>query len=925
TDLLVIPLMIGEQMLGAIQAGRLADGVRPVADDLISLELFASQSAVAIENALLFERASAQLKQRTDELNALTALSDLMDQDYLNVTLERALDQVLAVSGLDAAVVTLLDPPTGELRPAAQRGLSDALWAAIHTRAVYIGEGVAGQALMTGRVLTLANPASDPRTLFRDQVVQEGFQMVTGVGLIGRNPIGALALFARSSKPLSDETLAWLSVAGRQIALSVENTRLLEATRRRQRMAEAIREVNAAVASSLELDGVLSTILDQIGRVVPCDTASILLVEGDVLRIIAVHGLDDPLPALGYAFPRNVHHPAWQAVFSRQVQVLADVTASAAWDRTPLFNVRAWVCAPLIVYDEVIGLLTLDNRKPGCYSEEDGRNAALIAQQAAAAIDNARRFQMERDRSGRLVLLSDLGRELSTALDRDTILGLVVERIVGRFGYAQADVFEIDQATNELIWSHHAGSRLGDVRADSRRRPMDVGIVGRVAQTGQTYLSGDVGRDPYYVNPQGLSTRSEITIPVRIEDRLVCVLNVESDQLNAFDADDVAMLETLAGQVGAALSVTVLYRETQQRAGRLSTLFAASHELSSSLDADQVLGRLAQWLVGAADATSARVHAWDVQLGADRLVAQYVGGRASAIERQSMVGATQPLSELPELVAQMQLRQTAVYTPQSTLIDDLLRETLRTCGVTSALYLPLTVRERLIGCVEIWETGHARSWPPDEIHMCQTVANVAAGAIDNARLFAAERQRRAVAETMRELAAVVGSSLELQPILEALLDRAAELIPYDSASVLIAEKDGLRVAAGRGLPDSYQDGQTRVPPTPAIGQILQSQQAQIQADVRGVTGWVWLPGLESVRGWLCAPLKSKGRVVGVIAFDSHTPERYRREHADIAQTIAYHASVAIENARLYQETRQHLRELETLQVVSLEVIQSLDV
>jgi GAF domain-containing protein/nitrogen-specific signal transduction histidine kinase len=924
-DTLILPLVIDEQTVGAIQVDQPAGGPRPSADDLLALELFAGQSAVAIENALLFERASTRLKQRTDELNALTALSDIADQGHMTATLERALEKVLGVSGLDAAAVALLDPPTGQLLPSARYGLPDVLWNEMLSQPMYIGDGVAGRALMTGRVITITNIAADPRVQYRDKIQQEGMQMIAGIGLIGRNPVGAMTLFARSAAPLAEETLAWLAVAGRQIALSVENTRLLESTRRRQRMAEAIREVSTAVASSLELDGVLSTILELFGRVVPFDTASILLMEADALRVKAVHGLDDPNALLGYTFPRDGRNLNWQAVHSRQVQVVSDVTKNENWiPLAPFAHIRAWISAPLIVHDEVIGLITLDHQTPGFYTDEDGRNVALIAQQAAAAIDNARRFQMERDRSGRLALLNDLGREFSMALDRDTTLSLVVERVVGRFGYSDADVFLVDPVSNELIWSQHAGSPLEEAATASLRRPMRVGIVGHVAETGRTYLSGDVSRDPYYIDSSYPGTQSEIAVPLRIEDRIIGVLNVESDRLNAFDSDDVAMLETLAGQIGAALSMTALYQETQQRAGRMSTLFAASHELGSSLDSDQVLGRLAQWLVSAADATSARVYAWDLQAGGGRLVAQYVGGRANAVERQSMIGVTQRLVELPELVVQMQSRQPAVYTAETRHVDGALRESLRLSEVNSALFLPLIVRERLIGCVEVWETERVRIWQPDEIHMCQTIANVAASAIDNARLFEVERQRRAVAETVRELAAFVSSSLELQPILEALLDHAAELIPYDSASVLIAEADGLQVTASRGLPEAYRSSVIRIPANPLIESVFRSQQAQIQPDVRGVPGWSTLPGADYIRGWLGTPLKTKGRVIGLLTFDSRTPERYRREHADIAETIAYHASVAIENARLYQETRLHLRELETLRVVSLEMIQSLD-
>jgi PAS domain S-box-containing protein len=925
-DLLVVPVEIGGELVGAIQADLPASGQRPLPDDLISLELFAQQAAVAIENALLYERASLRLQQRTEQMTALTAMSAAADQGSLPALLEQVLDQVLGVVDMKAGAIALLEPATGELRPQVQRGLSDALWGAAGRAPVRIGEGIGGRALAAGHPIVVTDVANDPRVPYRDFMLQDGIRTAIGVGLIGRNPVGTLVLYAHSVRQPAAETLEWLSVAGRQIALSIENSRLIESMRRRQQMAEAVREVNSALASTLELDAVLAAILDQIGRVVRYDAASILLIDRDVLRVIATRGPGDPPAMLGYAYTRDERHPAWQAILKRQAQVVADVAQVAAWDdETTPSGARAWIGAPLVVRNEVIGVLTLEHRQPDFYSDEDGRNTSLIAQQAAVAIDNARRFQSERERTERLALLNDLGRELIVSLDRDTVVSLVADHLAGRFGYSQVDVFLVDPASNEVVLGMHAGADLQVADAASRYRlPLGAGIVGYAASTGRTYVSGDVSVDPRYVkNPLGRNMRSEIAVPLHIEERVVGVVNVESDRLDAFDADDVAMLETFANQISAALSIAELYHETQQRAGNLSTLFAASQEFSSSLDSDQVLGRLAQWLVGAVDATSARVHVWDLASGVGRLLAQYVGARASVAERQAMVGAEWRLDDTPELVAVMKARE-ALTCAADEAIDLSLRERLRQHGVTSALYLPLIVRERLIGCVEAWETGHTRVWQPEEAHLCQTIANVAASAIDNARLFEGERQRRAVAETLRELAAVVSSSLELQPILEALLERAAGLLPYDSASVMIRERGVLEVAASRGLPGPLADKAIRLPEDRLSPAMLGSHQAMIIADVRAEPDWMVVPGTEYIRSWLGVPLVAQGRVIGMLTFDSRLPGRYRREHADIAEMIAPHAAVAIQNARLFQETSQRLAELETLQSVSLEMIQSLD-
>lgn len=932
-DRLIVPIETTDQRLGAICVASPLNGQRPTPDDVTSLELYANQAAVAIENARLFDLASQRLTQRTGELNALVALSAIGDQSDVQHYLERALAKVLEVAGMDAAALALLDPGRNVLTPHVRQGLSDALWKAMQREPPGMRTGVEGRALEAGGVIIIDDVAGDPNADHRVDLLAEGIHMLVGVGLVGRNPVGSMTLYARARHRLADKTMGWLAVAGHQIALAVENTRLLESMRRRQQTSEAVREVNAAVASNLELEAVLDTILDQVGRVVPYDMASIYQVQAGELHPISVRSLDGATSAPSYAAPCDERVPAWQAVVRREVHVIDDIAVLDLPDTAALdFSARAWIGAPFIAHDEVIGLLALHHRQPGLYSTEDARNVALIAQQAAVAIDNARRFQMARERSERLKLLNDLGRELAVALDRETIFRLAVERIARRLRYDLVSIHLYHEALDSIVLTY-AESVSYDVKpVVGQQVAVGVGIVGHTFETGLTYYSGDVRLDPYYVNAYRWDIQSEIAAPLRIEERTIGVLNVESERPNAFSTDDVAMLETLATQIGVALSIADFYGEAQQRAGTLSMLFAASQEFSSSLDSDQVLGRLAQWIVTAADGTSARVYAWNMENDSSRLVAQYVGPRASALERTSMAGSTQRLAELSELVAMMQRRQPVVFLPGREPADAALKDHLSRHNVASALYLPLFVRERLIGCVEVWEAARPRAWSPDTIHLCQTVSIVAAGAIDNARLFEVERQRRSVAEALRDLSAVVSSTLELRPLLDALIDRSAELIPYDSAAVFIATDPademmpggGLRIEVSRGLPQVFGTDWFQQAVRELVADVIRQKRAMLHADVNPLAGSSDAPGIEYIRSWLGVPLVAQGRVAGVLTFASRALGRYRREHLDISETIAAHTAVAVQNGRLFEETRQRLRELDTLRVISLEMIQSLN-
>lgn len=156
-----------------------------------------------------------------------------------------------------------------------------------------------------------------------------------------------------------------------------------------------MREVAQTLTSVLALDQVTTLILDQLKRVVPYDSASLMLREGDMMRITATRGFGEQVRERLSAFSFRLSDDADMSriVETRQPLVLADAQpARLRADRRHRACARLDRSAPLLIDDEVIGILNVDSARPGAYTEEDGQMAFALASLAAQSIHNGRLF-----------------------------------------------------------------------------------------------------------------------------------------------------------------------------------------------------------------------------------------------------------------------------------------------------------------------------------------------------------------------------------------------------------------------------------------------------------------------------------------------------------------------------------------------------
>lgn len=235
---------------------------------------------------------------------------------------------------------------------------------------------------------------------------------------------------------------------------------------------------------------------------------------------------------------------------------------------------------------------------------------------------------------------------------------------------------------------------------------------------------------------------------------------------------------------------------------------------------------------------------------------------------------------------------------------------LEKCGVRSFVQVPLLVRGKSIGFLNVYDYG-ADTFTPEYIGVVREFAAPLSIALGNVQLFVAENMARNQAEILRRVAADLNSSLDLEPLLKLILEYLEQVIPYDSATIFLEKEGSLTVAAQRGVSsDLSQEIVGLRGEELAIFDLYKLGQPRLIADTKADPNWKSYPGFEYIRCWLAIPLQVKGKTIGALTLDNAVARFYTEKNQELAVAFANQAAVAIDNARLYQRSLQYAEDLE---------------
>jgi len=567
---------------------------------------------------------------------------------------------------------------------------------------------------------------------------------------------------------------------------------------------------------------------------------------------------------------------------------------------------------PLAANGALLGIVQVDRPDGPPFSKLEVGKIEGLVHHAAISMEITRQEWLKNWRFQQLNLVRTITAKIANMREPAMLYSQVAGLIQKTFNLYYVAIFTLEGADQQLYFRASSGQNASlSVFNPGFTVNFGEGIIGRVAQTGEQIVAPDVRKEEYYRHIDILSeTLSEAAMPLKVENRILGVLDVQSDQLEAFNQVDILVLQTLADNIALAIESAHLYDDLQRRAGQISSVFEVSHALASILDLDKLLDEVV-------DLIQRRfgypfVHVFTVHPGRRRVIYEAGAGERSKNMRKQEFNY--PLDAEKGVVSWV------ARNGRTLVINDVDQEPLYVppeippVDTRSQLAVPLLVGSEVIGVLDI-QCQRPNKFDENDRSLFEALAATIATAIRNANLYRSEQWRRRVAESFRDVAYLITTNYPLHQLLDIILEKLEKNLPCDASAIWLIEEDPLRpdqpegrlaLAATRNL-DANKVG-SMLDHSPEVREMmdraLNSDQPMIRRSDEPLGPLGAALGFDSSYSSIAAPLRTSDAPLGILTLAHSMNGRYGSEAQAITATFANYAAVAILNARLYRETQE---------------------
>jgi sigma-B regulation protein RsbU (phosphoserine phosphatase) len=573
---------------------------------------------------------------------------------------------------------------------------------------------------------------------------------------------------------------------------------------------------------------------------------------------------------------------------------------------------RSIVLVPLLAGPDLIGALSVQSHEAQAFDPDDVSVLSAMGNQAAMAIGNARAFEAAQRRARQLAAISQVGQRVAAVLELNELFAYVVQLIRETFGYDHVGLFTVDVDTGEVVFQ---ASTDPIIQEQGVQVSQHEGILAWVAESGESLLANDVSMEPRYrcagVLPE---TKAELAVPLKVEERIVGVLDVQSNEVDAFSRDDLFVLQTLADQVAIAVEDARLYTARQEEAWSSTALLQVAQAVSRLDSLDEILDttvRLAPTLVGVDRCTVVlwQEDAQEFVTAAGYAIREELGPLLA--ERRLQPGEVPLLDRLRADRMPILLEERNDSTP-----DTLVR------AFGAMLALPLWAQGQFEGALLADYADPQSVFSDRRWTILSGIGDQVAVAIANARLDVAQREEAWVSTALLQVAQALASSNDLDDSLSRIVRLIPLLVGADHCMVLLWDEPGAKFVPGaahgltkraeKALQSLYLERDEVL----ALHEAIEQRRPVMLGDVeRDNSDFAWLSASLDCRCGLIMPLVSKSEMLGaLLAGYAEGARHFSDRNVSIVEGIGHQTAIAIENARLYEATLEQERTAQELRM-----------
>lgn len=775
-----VPISIGSEVLGVldVQANKVDAFAAETVDVMGTL---ANQLATAIQNYRLLEGTEIDLQQINQLYRASRRVAQASTVEEIMLATAQAMQQTPYICAVYVPAGSQLRLMEVEENPASyQSALPPALNISGGHALTYLGSGLP---LIVRDVNQPATPVHAELLVMPQRL---NCFAAAYLPILQEGRMAALLMIAtRERDAISQAALQPYASLVELITTALDKVIALEDTHARLNELQVLNDFSQAVAAESKTEALYPLIHNQLRKLLGEVHFYIALYDSQTDHIFIPYIYEGGEPISVDPFPLGEGLTSI-VVRTRQPLMLVEDTeqrARALGAKIVGKMAKSWLGVPLIAAGEVIGVMTVqDTEVEGRFTEGDLRLLSTLAGQIAGLINSARLLDLTSRRALQLQTAAQIARDTSGTLEVDDLLSEAINLIRDRFEFYHASVFLLDDSGENAVIRESTGEAGRQMVA--AKHTLKVGsksIVGYVTSAGEPLVVNDVTADPTHrFNPLLPDTRAELGIPMKVGDRVLGALDVQSTRPFAFRPDDIEILQVLADQLAVAVSNAELFGRAQESLAQHRLMHHVTTVAAASASLDEALSSAVQGL--------------RVTLG-DRVAILLLDNDRKVLRVESSAGYEEEVLGLQVPIGKGVTGWVAEHR-EAALIPDVSKDPRYVSGsasVQSEVAVPLIYRGELLGVLNV-ESDTRNAFNEHDLDILGTLAGSLAAIIVNARL--AERQRQLFDVTNK-----IRRSVRMDTILETTATELTKALGARRARIMVGQTpsnggNGERTAEG---------------------------------------------------------------------------------------------------------------------------------
>jgi GAF domain-containing protein/CheY-like chemotaxis protein len=932
-----VPIISGDRVLGSIAVENYERENAFGEAELRLLTTIAASLGTALENARLFDETQRLLKITEDRAVELSIISNVQSSLAAELKIQEIYDavgdKIRGIFHQADTSIRIYDPQTNLMHyPYIYENGQRLSLASIPLRTT----GFAAHVFRTRETLVINENMAQAVEQYGSYVLP-GTQMAKSeisVPLVAGDHVRGIISLAdmNHEHAFSEPDVRLLQTLAAAMSIALENARLFNETQRLLKITEdraaelsIINSVQAALAAELSIEGIYMAVGDQVRAIFHNADLNIRIYDPKTNLVHYPYYYESgqrlviesrpPLPGKG--FTPYVLRTRETVVINENMAQAMEQYGSYLLPGEQLEKSSVFV--PLVVGDQARGLINLKNmEREHAFSESDVRLLQTLANAMSVALENARLFAetqrllKETDRrAAELAIINSVQAALAAELDIHDIYDAIGDKVREIFGNTDMSVRIYDPQTNLMHWPY---CYEHDRRITIEPSPLgDQGFSSHVIRTRETLIINEnmeAAEQKYgsYTISGTQGEKSAVYVPLVAGDQargLIALGNYERE--HAFSESDVRLLQTLANAMSVALENARLFDETQrllketdQRAAELAIINSVHVGLASKLDMQSIYDLVGDKLCEVFNSQNIAIRRFELETGLVYYPYVRDHGERLQIEPLPIRGISRAILESgqPMLVGQDLAARMAEL--GSTLVPG-------TDSEKSFVAVPILSGDQVNGLVYLGSYDQENAFSANDVRLLQTVVSAMSVALENARLFDETQRRASEMSALTEIGRQISATLDLNSVLDQITRNARDVLKAGTSAVYLLEPDRLML---RPIAAIGEVAEAVLAYTPRvghglIGSIAATGVAEAIADTVKDPRTIILPGTKDIgegEKLMVAPLFAREQVIGIMAvWRKPADPVFTQEDLDFVIGISRQASIAIQNARLFND------------------------